>query len=739
MDAYMRPLSHVLNFQCTTNRWTCTAPSGISHLPPRSTEAPSPLRFYAYFAPMHPNNRLWALAAFLLTLPSLAQQWNWATSGGGTSNDDFCYAIATDSQGNVYYAGTTRGNNGQFACEPVSVGTTTGAVVAKYSASGECQWLRTITVPSFDARAYAIAIDPADRIYVAGSYRGTATFSDTLTLQSYSNSTSIFLARYDTAGNCLWAQRAGGDYATSEARGIALSADGGIFIVGRAGGTTVRIGTIQLPNLGNIRQVFLARYDSTGTPQWARISSGAVSGSNKSGRGISIQGNRLFITGQANYGISTYGELPLSTTGGGNLYVLACDLDGNGLWSRTYSGMANVEGTGIAADSLGNLFVTGSLWGSLYLPDDTLQAVPGNEDILLLGLDQQGNHRWGHRSGSVGRDLAWDITADGKGNAYVAMQFTNTIELLGQSFTVLGDEDALIMKLRADGTPVWFSQPSGYQRDIPLCIHRQAVAPHRLYFGGYFWGTITYGSTTISDIQNGDGMLVSGLDTTFAVNVHTTPACPGECNGTRTVFTNGSGPFDVLWGDGSTGATLYGQCPGGLSVQVGDAHGQSITSDAAVTEEGDPALEVQQHGDTLTLPGGTSWQWFLNNDPIPGADSSSWLPQSNGSYHATYTTPAGCTWQTEQVSVVLTVGIAEAGTKEQPLLYPNPAHDRLWLDTNVRVKQVRAWDLTGREVAHAGFQGGSMSIAHWAPGFWSVEVRFSDGTVGRWRLVKEGR
>ncbi|HRO40960.1 MAG TPA: SBBP repeat-containing protein, partial [Flavobacteriales bacterium] len=107
---------------------------------------------------MHPNNRLWALAAFLLTLPSLAQQWNWATSGGGTSNDDFCYAIATDSQGHVYYAGTTRGSNGQFACGPVGVGATTGAVVAKYSASGECLWLRTITVPSFDARAYAIAI-----------------------------------------------------------------------------------------------------------------------------------------------------------------------------------------------------------------------------------------------------------------------------------------------------------------------------------------------------------------------------------------------------------------------------------------------------------------------------------------------------------------------------------------------------------------------------------------------------
>lgn len=679
------------------------------------------------------------LAATLLSFLQLhAQQWNWATSGGGTSNDDFCYAIATDSQGNVYYAGTTRGSNGQFACGPVSVGATTAAVVAKYSATGQCQWLRTITVPSFEARAYTIAIDAQDRIYVAGSYRGTATFSDSLILASYSSSTSIFLARYDTAGTCLWARRAGGAYATSEARGIALSADGGIFIIGRAGGNPVQAGTLQIPNPGSIRQVFLARYDSTGMVQWARISTGTGSGSERSGRGISIQGNTLFVTGQANYASTTFDGLSLtSTSTSGNLYVLACDLQGNAQWARSYSGMANVEGTGIAADSLGNLFVAGSLWGSLYLPEDTLQSIGSNDDILLLGLDQAGNHRWGHSGGSTARDLAWSVTADGMGNAYMAMQFTNSMTLLGSTFTVLGDEDALIMKLRADGTPVWFSQPSGAQRDIPLCIYRQPEAPHRLFFGGYFWGTITYGNTTISDIQNGDGMLVSGMDTTFTVNVHTTPACPGECNGTRTVFINGSGPFEVLWGDGATATTLYGQCPGDLSVEVGDTHGQSITLDAAVAEEGDPALEVQQHGDTLTLPGGTSWQWFLNNDPIPGADSSSWLPQSNGSYHATYTTPAGCTWQTEPVNVVLTVGISEAGTKEQPLLYPNPAHDRLWLDTNVPVKQVRAWDLTGREVAQAGFQGGSMSIAHWAPGLWSVEVRFSDGTIGRWQVVKQ--
>mgnify|MGYP000041114656 FL=1 len=114
--------------------------------------------------------------------------------------------------------------------------------------------------------------------------------------------------------------------------------------------------------------------------------------------------------------MSEYDGLPLANTAStDNLYVLACDLDGNGLWSRPYSGMSDVEGTGIAADPLGNLFVVGRLWGSLHLPDDTLASTSSDDDILLLGLDQEGEHRWGHSAGSAERDLAWGVVADGMG------------------------------------------------------------------------------------------------------------------------------------------------------------------------------------------------------------------------------------------------------------------------------------------------------------------------------------
>ncbi|HMN06738.1 MAG TPA: hypothetical protein PKD45_13535 [Flavobacteriales bacterium] len=668
-----------------------------------------------------------------------AQQWNWAVSGGGTSNDDQCYAIGMDSQGNVYYGGTSRGSNGQFACGPVDMGATTGGVLAKYSPDGQCLWLRTITVPSFDARVYAIAIDHEDRIYVAGSYRGTATFSDGITLASYSSSTTIFLARYDTAGICLWACRAGGNSSTNIARGLALSDSGDVFLVGKAGGNPVRAGDLEMPNPGNAWQVFMARYDSTGTVQWARISTGAGSNGDKIARSISIQGDRLFVTGKAEFTEASYGGLPLThTPNTGSLFVMACDLQGNALWTRPYGGLGQVEGTGIAADSLGNLFVSASLFGRIFLDGDTISAVPGNDDILLLGLDQDGGHRWAHTAGSTERDLAWAITADGMGNAYAAIQFEGTMELLGQPITALGGEDALILKLRDDGTPVWTSRPSGYQRDIPLCIYRQPSPPHHLAFGGYFWGTITYGGSTISDIQNGDGMLVMGTDTTFAVNVHTTPTCPDECNGTSTVFTNGEGPFQFEWADGGSDPVRTGQCPGDIDLAVTDANGQLVTLTSTVHPEADPGLSVQVLEDSLWVDGGMAWQWFLNGTPLAEADTSFLVAQVTGAYHAEYTGPNGCGWSTDTVLVVLGVGI-QGPPLQQPHAFPVPATDRVEVIGLPPVHSARAWDMSGRQHPVQWSAPNVFLINDWAPGLWVVELLTEDGQRFHVRMVKADR
>ena len=609
----------------------------------------------------------------LLGLAVHAQQWNWAVSAGDGSNVDQCYGIATDSQGNAYWVGSVRGTS-QFGCGTITTGSNTAGVLAKYDAAGNCQWVRSVLVTFDDALTYGIAIDAEDRVYITGSYNGNADFGNGITLGSYTGD-DIFLARYDVSGNCLWARRAGSS-SNDEARGVAVSSSGDVFITGSVGGSTVRFDPVLITN-NNQRQIFVARYDSTGTVQWAKIGTGL--GQSKSARAISVANDRLFITGQLSFSISEFDGLPISTTSNsGKAYVLACDLDGNAIWANSY-GSGDHEGMGISADTLGNVFMVGRMWGSMFLPDDTLVSVSSNDDFMILKFDVEGNYQWGRSTGSAQRDLSWSTATDGHGNAYVAVQFLATVDFFGTSLSSTGGEDIAILKMDGDGEVVWAKKAGGFQRDVPLCIHRQAAAPHQLYFGGYYWGIVTYGSSTIDDVANGDAMMVSATDTTFDVSLYASQVCPGSCAGEAIAFTHGNAPFTYNWNVGSSTADIDALCVGMYIVEVTDANGQVRTDTVYVEEFVDPGYAVQVQMDSLWIAGGEGFQWYFNNVPIAGADSASFVADATGGYHAVVTDANGCSWNSDTVLVVLNVGVVEQ--RSDPLrAWPIPAMDVLYVD-----------------------------------------------------------
>lgn len=636
------------------------------------------------------------LLPLLLSLPLAlgAQQWNWAASAGAGSNVDYCHAIATDSQGNAYWVGTVSGTV-DFGCGTVATGNSDIAgFIAKRGVDGSCQWVRPITVGFNDVWVYGVAIDAQDRIYITGSYDGNATFSDGVTLNIL-GSDDIFLARYTTEGTCLWARRAGSNASADLARDVAVDTDGSVFITGYSGGTTITFDSVQLPNPGNYRQVVVARYDSTGTVQWARASSG--NGQGKTARRIAVADGRVFVTGQVGFSAATFDGVALTPgSSGTHLYVLATDQDGNGLWARSY-GSGDHEGMGIAADTLGNVFVAARMWGSLFLPDDTLTSVSSNDDILLMKLDRDGTHHWARSTGSSQRDLAWDVDADGMGNVLVAAQFNQSIDFFGTPFTALGGEDILIAKLDGDGEVVWAARPSGFQRDVPLCIHRQAAAPHALYFGGYYWGSITYGSTTIDDVLNGDAMIVAGIDTTFHVSAQAAAVCPGACDGTAQAFVNGTAPFSYMWSTGATTPIITGLCPGEYIVEVIDADGTVRIDTVQVVEHADPGYTVQQLGDSLWVAGGTAWQWYMSGTTLVG-DSASTIALVNGDYHALVTDAFGCTWSTDTLTF-LTTGLGAQASSNGLHVFPNPTRDVLFIEhSGDVVRMAELLNSTGQRV-----------------------------------------
>ncbi|HZI05547.1 MAG TPA: SBBP repeat-containing protein, partial [Archangium sp.] len=133
------------------------------------------------------------------------------------------------------------------------------AFLARYDASGALQWVRQLGSSEADF-SQAVATDAAGNAYVAGYTSGT------LAGQTSSGKQDLFLAKYDGAGNRLWARQAGTngtDVAQAVATSRRPSGEVDVYLVGRTTGGTDGRGLDGQPQRGGYDWVVL-RYDAAG-------------------------------------------------------------------------------------------------------------------------------------------------------------------------------------------------------------------------------------------------------------------------------------------------------------------------------------------------------------------------------------------------------------------------------------------------------------------------------------------
>ena len=103
--------------------------------------------------------------------------------------------------------------------------------------------------------------------------------------------------------------------------------------------------------------------------------------------------------------------------------------------------------TGVATDSQGNVYVTGTTSGSIA-------GSQGNIDVWVAKYDRRGNKKWTRQFGSDATDEAYGILTDNSGNFYLSGTTT------GNLFTEPQSEggDAWVAKFNSNGDRVWAQQ-----------------------------------------------------------------------------------------------------------------------------------------------------------------------------------------------------------------------------------------------------------------------------------------
>jgi hypothetical protein len=195
----------------------------------------------------------------------------WAKSIGG-SEFEFGRAVAIDTFGNAYIAGefysptltigSTTLTNKTLGWEDI--------FLAKYDANGNVLWAKSIEGTQSEY-ARSVAVDASGNAYLTGDFSCPTLTIGSSTLTN-AGEYDFFLAKYDSNGNVLWAKSAGGT-AYDNATCVTADASGNIYVAGHFYSPTLICGSFALTSEGH-RDIFLAKYDSNGEVIWATSAGG---------------------------------------------------------------------------------------------------------------------------------------------------------------------------------------------------------------------------------------------------------------------------------------------------------------------------------------------------------------------------------------------------------------------------------------------------------------------------------
>jgi len=284
---------------------------------------------------------------------------------------------------------------------------------SKTSTGIDTAWVRHYAsglTPEYET-ARAVFVDAPGNVYVTGFCVGSSSTRDYATIKYNSNGDTLWVRKYNGPGN-------NEDVANS----IAVDDSGNVYVTGLS------------DDVGTFSVFATIKYNSNGDTLWVRRYNGPGNGSNDASA-LAVDGSgNVHVTGYS-YGSGTSKDYA----------TVKYNSNGDTLWVRRYNGPGNSDddATSFAVDGSGNVYVTGSSYGS----------GTSYYDYATIKYNSNGDTLWVRRySGPEnGLDNASSLAVDGSGNVYVT----------GLSYGVGTSSDYATIKYNSNGDTLWVRRYNG--------------------------------------------------------------------------------------------------------------------------------------------------------------------------------------------------------------------------------------------------------------------------------------
>jgi uncharacterized protein (TIGR03437 family) len=310
------------------------------------------------------------------------------------------------------------------------------------------------------SQGQGIAVDSAGNIYLAG-YTSAADFPvDNAfqwgldTFSGYSNYSNGFVTKINPGGTAVLYSTYIGGSGTDQLRGIAVDSAGSVWVAGWTGSADFPV--LSAANAASGPGAVVLKLDSSG----ALIFSTCLGGSAVQGNAVAVDASgNAYVAGSAdNTFQATPGGFQSVNQGGQDAFVAKFTSTGSEVYATFLGGAGGDAGYGIAADSNGNAYATGSTSSTAFPGAPGGGAQPtnaGGGDAFIAKVNPTGTALvYFTFFGGKAVDQGNAIAVDAPGNAYVAGYTASPgLASAGAAQTALaGGYDGFIAKLNPAGT-----------------------------------------------------------------------------------------------------------------------------------------------------------------------------------------------------------------------------------------------------------------------------------------------
>ncbi len=656
-----------------------------------------------------------------------AQDLKWVKGIGGAGTD-YSNAVALDGAGNIYVTGyfsQTADFNPGGSGGTLTVAGSTDIFLAKYAPNGDYLWAKSMGGSNSEA-AYGIAVDHAGNVFVTGNFT-----SDTIYFNPGGSGGMLisngnfdaFIAKYDSAGNYLWAGNMGGtnlDYAGK----VSVDGSGNAYVTGyyyqtadfdflNGGGT--------LNAVAGGHDIFLAKYDPNGGYLWARSMGGKGT---DQGRSVAVDNaGNVYVTGSFNSDTAYFDPVAVTAmlilNRRDDMFVAKYDSSGNYLWAKSMGGSDYDYGYGVNVDGAGNVYVSG-YFNSVTAEFNTggtggTLNRAGGYDVVIAKYDANGGYLWAKNFGGTGGDFGESAGIDAAGNIYVTGRFSSATADFnpggsGGTIARAGGSDIFLAKYDPGGNYLWVKGMGGSGTDIGYGVTIGSNGDV------YMTGTFNSDTAYFDPGGSGDTLFSEGEFDAFLLKL----SCNDSSSSYLTVTECGDGY--TLNGAHYTASGIYMQ-------HFPNAAGcdSVVTLDLTLVQF-EPVLTV----DAFVLGVAAvyaSYQWIRNDTDILGATNATYTVTQNGNYQVKVTDENGC----EGISASYTVnnvGIRHRDEFEPYIsVYPNPVNDIIYINSMVPVNIILT-SIEGRSIFQVP-DAKMIDAGHLGKGIYLLQITDKEG-----RLIK---